>query len=82
MMTPRKALNKLKWTPGMDLGKAEIWFVHRGAPGDLKVVAGRDIRNLDRYFFETDEARIPYHRVIRIEYEGKVVFERNRSVKR
>lgn len=75
-MTPREVLNKLKWTEGMDLEKAEIWYVHRGAPNDTKIISGADIKDLGRGFFDTDEATIPYHRIFRIVYEDKIIFER------
>ena len=76
MVYPRDVLNRLRWSEGEDLGEAVITYVHRGAPGDVMTVSGSEIRSLDRYFFETDEASIPYHRILRIEYRGDVVFEK------
>jgi uncharacterized protein (UPF0248 family) len=76
MVYPREILNKLKWTAGECLDDALIWYVHRGAPGDRMVVSGDRIHSLGRSFFETDEATIPYHRITRIEYRGKIVFDR------
>jgi len=75
-MTPRKILNKLKWSEDKDLAKAEIWYVHRGAPNDTKIISGSEITDLGRSFFDTKEATIPYHRVFKIVYENEVIFGR------
>ncbi|OGS45195.1 MAG: hypothetical protein A3K76_07030 [Euryarchaeota archaeon RBG_13_57_23] len=76
MVYPREVLNKLKWTDGESLDDATIWYIHRGAPGDIMVISGRRIRNLAPGFFEVDDAMIPYHRILRIEYQGEVVFDK------
>ncbi|MFW6121340.1 MAG: DUF504 domain-containing protein [Petrotogales bacterium] len=70
----RDILNEIKWTK--DLGKAEIWYIHRGAPNDTKIISGQDIVNIGKSFFDTATASIPYHRVFKIIYEGEIVFER------
>ncbi len=76
MVYPREILNRLKWTVGESLDDATIWYLHRGAPGDRLSVSGSIITSMDKGFFETDEAVIPYHRILRIEYRGKVVFDK------
>jgi len=76
MVYPREVLNRLKWTEGESLAEARIWYVHRGAPDDLMEISGSVIRSLERGFFETDEAMIPYHRIVRIEYRGETLFLR------
>ncbi len=81
MAFPREILNELKWRADTDLGEAEITYIHRGAPGDIMVVRGKDIKSLDRSFFTTEEASIPYHRIIRIRYKGKTIFD-SEEVKR
>ena len=75
-MTPRAVLNKLKWTEGLGLEKAEIWYVHRGAPDDTKIIMGSAIMELGSSFFRSEEATIPYHRIFKIVYENEVLFER------
>ncbi|UCE45884.1 MAG: DUF504 domain-containing protein [Methanobacteriota archaeon] len=79
MVYPREVLNHLKWTSDASLDDATVWYVHRGAPDDVTSVRGSSIRALGKGFFETDEASIPYHRVIRIEHRGEVVFDRERE---
>jgi uncharacterized protein (UPF0248 family) len=76
MTNPRDILNELKWKQDCDLNQAEIWYIHRGAPNDTKILSGKDIIRLDKSFIQTSTAMIPYHRVFKILYEKKVIFER------
>jgi uncharacterized protein (UPF0248 family) len=76
MPNPRDILNELKWKQGFDLGKAEIWYIHRGAPSDTKIISGKDISSLEKSFMRTTEAMIPYHRIFKIVYGQKIIFER------
>lgn len=82
MVYPREILNKLRWTVGESLDDATIWYLHRGAPGDRLSLNGSMITSLDKGFFETDEAVIPYHRILRIEYRDKVIFDKDRESRR
>lgn len=82
MTYPREVLNRLKWMEGESLEEATVWFIHRGAPGDSKNIPGSSIRALDKYYFETDEAAIPYHRVLRIDYRGRTLFRKDDRAKR
>jgi uncharacterized protein (UPF0248 family) len=81
MVYPREVLNRLRWTEGESLREAVVWYVHRGAPGDVKKIAGASIISLGRGFFETDEATIPYHRVLRIDCRGTTLFKKNESAR-
>jgi uncharacterized protein (UPF0248 family) len=74
MPSLRNLLNEIKWTK--DLQKIEIWYLHRGAPHDTKVIAGNEIVSLGRSFLETTSATIPYHRIIKVLYEGETLFDR------
>ena len=76
MVYPREILNRLKWTKGESLDVATIWYVHRGVPGDLMEIRGSVIKSLDKDFFETEDAMIPYHRIVRIDYKGMQLFLR------
>jgi len=81
MVYPREVLNRIRWTEGESLGDATIWYVHRGAPGDYLKISGRVIRSLGRGFFEMDDASIPYHRILRIDYRGEILFEKDLRAK-
>ena len=72
--SPRNILNEIKWTK--DLKKVEIWYIHRGALNDTKIISGRDIVDIGKSFFDTNNASIPYHRIIKIIYEKEILFSR------
>ena len=76
MSNPRDILNELKWRQNFDLEKTEIWYVHRGAQNDTKIISGKDIVTLEKSFMQTTTAMIPYHRIFKIIYAGEVIFKR------
>lgn len=65
----------------MELSNAEIWYVHRGAKNDTKIIKGSEIKEIERSFIELDEAMIPYHRIFKIVYEDKVIYYRKKEMK-
>jgi len=69
-------LNELKWRQDSNLEKAEIWYVHRGARNDTKIVSGKEIVALGKSFMQTTTAMIPYHRIFKIICAGEVIFKR------
>jgi len=71
----RTLLNELKWTK--DLTRVEVWYRHRGAPNDTMVLTGADIIDIGRSFLETPTASIPFHRILKICYDGQVLFDRS-----
>lgn len=75
-MIAKDVLNELKWHPKKDLKKAEIWYLHRGAENNTKIILGSEIKELMNSFMRTENAMIPYHRIFKIIYEGEVVFSR------
>lgn len=81
MVYPREVLNRLQWKEGESLAEAVIWYVHRGAPGDVLKIAGKEIISLGRGFFDVADATIPYHRILRIDYRGETLFLRKESAK-
>lgn len=76
MTNPRELLNELKWHEKYDLDEAEIWYIHRGAPNDTMIISGKDILDLEKSFMKTKSAMIPYHRIFKIMYKNKLIFER------
>ena len=72
----RDILNELKWRQASDLKKTEIWYVHRGARNDTKIISGREIVALGKSFMQTTTTMIPYHRIFKILYAGEVIFKR------
>ena len=73
---PRDILNEIKWK-GLDIGHCTIYYIHRGAPGDTKVIPGSSLRTIGRSFFETTGGTsIPYHRILRIDHNGIRVYKK------
>jgi len=70
----RDILNEIKWTK--DLRKVKIWYIHRGALNNTKIISGIEITSIGRSFLETATVTIPYHRIIKILYGDKIVFDR------
>ncbi|KCZ72407.1 hypothetical protein ANME2D_00834 [Candidatus Methanoperedens nitroreducens] len=80
---PRLILNEIKWR--FDLSRCRVYYIHRGAPSNVKVVEGSAIKAIDRAFLVIEghpyEVYIPYHRIIRIDYDNEIVFERPKKEK-
>lgn len=81
MVYPREVLTRLRWKEGESLAEAVIWYVHRGAPNDVMKISGKDITELGKGFFDTPDATIPYHRILRIDYRDETLFLRKESAK-
>ncbi len=45
---PRLLLNEIKWR--FDLKNCRVYYVHRGAPGDIKMIEGSIIKNIEIIF--------------------------------
>lgn len=74
--TARETLNELKWRAGLDLARAEIWVADRTRPEGSRVLAGGELLKLGHRYFTTAHATIPYYKIRRIVYEGRVIFDR------
>lgn len=85
---PRELLNEIKWRD-LDLSRCEIYYVHRGAPNNTKIIRGDEIEGIGSSFFTFKGANappdsegrvpsvmIPYHRIFRITYEGRTIYEK------
>ncbi|NLI74228.1 MAG: DUF504 domain-containing protein [Euryarchaeota archaeon] len=73
MAFPRDILNELKWRHDR-LSDASIAYLHRGAPGDRRIISGSAITDLGRSFFKTAESKIPYHRIRLIMLDDEVIY--------
>ena len=71
----RDVLNELRWREGRNLAQAIVWVQGRRAD-DVKAIRGEQIVDLGRWYFSTATSTIPYHKVVRIEREDEVLFER------
>ncbi|RLG22410.1 DUF504 domain-containing protein [Methanosarcinales archaeon] len=74
-MKSRELLNKFKWTNSLD--GVEVVYIHRGAPNNMRRISGYDIVEIGAGFFTLKNGtRIPYHRIVEIRKDGKVVWLR------
>jgi len=80
-MGPRDTLNRLKWHSEFNLGDAKVTILHRGLPGDIRVIEGGDIKELGPAFMRVvtseGEVQIPYHRILRIEAQGRTLWQKS-----
>ncbi len=74
--TARETLNELKWRKGLDLSRAEIWIADRTQPTGGRILSGSEIVTLGHRYFTTARATIPFYKILKITYRGRVVFER------
>jgi hypothetical protein len=79
---PRDILNEIKWR--FDLSKCRVYYIHRGAPRDMKTVEGDAIKSIDRSFLilegTVQDIHIPYHRILRIDYDGIPVYKKPQKI--
>ncbi len=75
----RDILNEIKWRNKYKLDDIELFYVHRGAPHNYKIISGEDIISIDKTFIETTDAMIPHHRIFKITYQGKTLFDREKD---
>jgi uncharacterized protein (UPF0248 family) len=80
MRTSHRILLRLYHDPAFDFSRVTVWYIDRGAPKDRSRLGGEQIRLLDRDYIETESAgrmtAIPYHRILTILYDGRVVWDR------
>jgi len=79
MTNPRIILNELKWKKEYDIKNAEIWYVHRGAPNDTKIISGKEIIEIGKSFMKTDSGMIPYRHISKIIYKGELMLQRQKE---
>jgi len=72
-------LNRLKWMGKLE--ECKVLIRHRGAPNDEMMISGSDITEVRKTFFlhlndTGDEVHIPMHRILKIESEGRVLWQK------
>jgi len=69
-------LNKLKWDKNYDFSKVKVWYISRGKIDDLSFVNGNEIKSIGKFLEIKNGKYIPIHRIVKIEYGGKEIWER------
>jgi uncharacterized protein len=73
----RHIINMILWHPEMEINEIKITYIHRGAPGDLKKINGNSLKRVERGFLIlSDETQIPYHRIVKIEINNKILWKK------
>lgn len=71
----RNMLNMVLWHPEMEIERAKISYIHRGTRENIKTIPGSSIDRLEGGFLILkDGTQIPFHRIIKIEYDNKIVW--------
>ena len=73
----RHIINMILWHPEMEINEIKITYIHRGAPGDLKKINGNSLKRVERGFLIlSDGTQIPYHRIVKIEINNKILWKK------
>jgi uncharacterized protein (UPF0248 family) len=74
----KNALNMIFWHPDRDIKKCRVTFLNRGSLGNLKTIQGNMVDRIQGGFMILlDGAQIPYHRILKIECNGKIIWKKN-----
>lgn len=81
MTNPRDVLVRLQWERHREgLRGVRITYLSRGAPDDRAVLDGKNVLHVGRSFLDlSDGGRLPAHRILEIEADGEIVWQRNPS---
>ncbi len=74
--TVRETLNELRWRQPNRLADATLFYRDRTRPEGYRLIRGSQIVALERRYFTTSTARLPYYKIEKIEFAGETLFER------
>ncbi len=74
--TAREILNELRWRQPNRLVDANVFYRDRTRPEGHRLIRGSQIMGLERRYFTTPSARLPYYKIEKIECAGETLFER------
>jgi uncharacterized protein (UPF0248 family) len=69
-----EVLNRLKWKDGLE--GVEIIILHRGAPGNRKVIRGEELTEIKRSYLVYGITEIPLHRIREVRKDGRTIWKR------
>lgn len=79
--TAREVLNELRWREPSRIADAVLRYRDRARPEGYRIVRGSEIVGLERRYFTTATARLPYYKIETIECDGDILFERRSAVR-
>jgi len=74
--TAREILNELRWRGPNRLVGANVFYRDRTRSEGYRLIRGSQIVALERRYFTTATARLPYYKIEKIESAGEILFER------
>ncbi len=74
--TAREVLNELRWRDRNRLVDAVIVYRDRTRPEGFRTIRGSEVIELERRYFTTAGARLPYYKIERIQEAGQIWFQR------
>jgi uncharacterized protein len=73
----KNTLNMIFWHPNHDINNCSVTFLNRGSLGNLKTIPGNIIDRMQGGFMIlSDGAQIPYHRIVKIECNDKIIWRK------
>jgi uncharacterized protein (UPF0248 family) len=79
-VTLHEVLSKLEWGQGVALEELEFLVVDRGSPDDQRLLAVPELEGRDRSYLHLSRGgRVPYHRVLEVRKDGKVLWSRENN---
>jgi len=76
--TARDILNELRWREPSRIADAVLWYRDRTQSEGFVMIRGSEIVGLERRYFTTASARLPYYKIERVQCSGETLFERRR----
>lgn len=74
----KRVLDMLIWHPEKEIRDCQVTYLHRGIRGNLKTIPAAEIQGLKGGFMLiVDGSMVPYHRIVKIECEEKLIWEKN-----
>ena len=76
MKNVREILLEYWWRTDKDFSEIQIYIIHRGAKGDIRVIKGSEVVKISREGIFLSNCQIPFHRVIKICYKDQTLYEK------
>lgn len=74
----KNILNMVLWHPKMEINRSKISYIHRGARGNIRTIEGSLVDRIENGFLILkDKTQIPFHRIIKIEYNHRIIWDKS-----
>lgn len=77
LVSLHELLSGLEWGEGVPLYELEFLIIDRGSEDDRRLLSAPEVTGRDRSYLHLEGGgRVPYHRVLEVRREGKVLWRR------